>query len=112
MAIDQKMRLLGSFMPMGFHTFERNGRRYIPLTRIPYEWSEILPRWLLLQPGRIEHDSLDCDLVEIKPGDSGAGMALRESAWSDFISWMSSVARERLVDLEERAHKGENIGPL
>ncbi|VVE14686.1 hypothetical protein PPN31114_02835 [Pandoraea pneumonica] len=112
MAIDQKMRLLGNFMPMGFHTFERNGQCYIPLTCIPYEWSEILPRWLLLQPGRLEHDSPDCDLMEIEPGDSSAGMALTENAWGDFICWMSSVARERLVDLEARAYNGEHIGPL
>ncbi|UVA79991.1 hypothetical protein [Pandoraea commovens] len=112
MTIDQKMRLLGSFMPMGFHTIERNGRRYIALTRIPYEWSEILPRWLMLQPGRIEHDSPDCELVEIEPGNKDAGMALTENAWGDFVYWMTDVARERLVDLEERSSNGEDIGML
>ncbi|WP_150723490.1 hypothetical protein [Pandoraea capi] len=112
MAIDQKMRLLGNFMPMGFHTFERNGRRYIPLTRIPYEWSDILPRWLLLQTDRVEYDSPDCDLVETEPGNKAAGMALTESAWGDFIGWMTDIARERLIDLERRNSDGEHIGLL
>lgn len=96
-------------MPTGFHTIERDGRRYIALTRIPYEWSEVLPRWLLLQPSRVEHDSPDCDLVEIEPGNVDSGMALTERAWGDFISWITGVARERLTDLEKMAHNGEYI---
>lgn len=112
MAISEKIRLLSHFMPAGFHTFERNGRTYIALDKLPYEWSEIIPRWLMVQPARVEHDSPDCDLIEIEPGNDASGMAMTASAWEDFVCWISHAAKDRLNELEERAERGEQIGLL
>lgn len=112
MALSEKIRLLSHFMPAGFRTFERNGRSYIALDKIPYEWSEIIPRWLMVQPARVERDSPDCDLIEIEPGNQTAGMAMTASAWEDFVYWIGDAAKDRLNDLEERAEKGERIGLL
>ncbi|VVE12924.1 hypothetical protein PAN31108_02721 [Pandoraea anhela] len=112
MAISEKVRLLSQFMPAGFRTFERNGRSYIALDKVPYEWSEIIPRWLMVQPARVEHDSPDCDLIEIEPGNQAAGMAMTATAWADFVHWIGHVAKDRLNVLEERAERGEQIGLL
>jgi len=96
MAINQKLRLLSGWLPLGLPYFSHGNTTYLHLKDVPYELESLIARWLMLHPELTEHDSADCVLME-----GPKGIAIGQAGWETFVSWIVDTLREKLDSLEE-----------
>lgn len=96
MAINQKLRLLSGWLPLGLPYFSHGSTTYLHLEDVPYELESLIARWLMLHPELTEHDSAECVLME-----GPKGMAISQAGWETFVSWIVDTLREKLGALEE-----------
>lgn len=95
MAIQQKLRLLGRWLPVGLPYFHHASTTYLHLKDVPYELEAPIGRWLALHPELVECDSKDRVLIE-----GPNGIAISQDGWSEFVSWIVATLGERLAELE------------
>lgn len=95
MSIQQKLRLLAAWLPAGIPCFIHGATTYLYLKDVPYEFEDILGRWLLLHPELTESDSSECALI-----DHTEGLAINQEGWEQFVFWIMTVARDRLDAME------------
>ncbi len=96
MSLQQKMRLLSSWLPAGLPHFSDENGSYLYLQDVPYELENILARWLLLHPELTDSESPACVLVE-----GAKDVAINQEGWEAFVFWLVETLRGKLDDLEQ-----------
>jgi len=96
MSLQQKMRLLSSWLPAGLPHFDAEFGTYLHLQDVPYELENILARWLLLHPELTDRDLSSCVLIE-----GAKGLAISQEGWENFVSWLVETLRAKLDDMEQ-----------
>lgn len=92
MALQQKERLLsmGNVHRLAFK--DLGGRKVLYIQDAPYEFEDIIYRWLHELPGRYK----DAAAEECIVFSDERGMAITEDGWAQFIAWMTNTIMEVL----------------
>ena len=86
MGISQKIRSLhcGFQQGLGFEVLA--GENVILIKNVPFELEDIIAKWIAALPDELM--SGPATLIRLYPNE---GLALTESGWSAFISWMTEA---------------------
>ncbi|MBX9799149.1 MAG: hypothetical protein K2Y13_06780 [Burkholderiaceae bacterium] len=91
MGISQKARSLHCRLQAGLNFEELDGEEVIFLKDVPFEWENIVARWVLALPSDLTTKGMPTCILR---QHSTKGIALTDEGWSNYISWMTSVLQD------------------
>lgn len=91
MGLNQKIRSLHCGMAAGLNFQELDGEQVVFMSDVPFEWEDIIARWLLALPKELTNEESPDSILR---RDSRKGSALTEHGWSGFISWVTQALNE------------------
>jgi len=95
MGISQKIRSLhcGFQQGLGFEVIA--GENVILVKNVPFELEDIIAKWIVALPAELMNGP--AALVKVYSTD---GLALTESGWSAFVSWMTEALNNAQYELD------------